>query len=803
MKKLHLICNSHIDPVWMWDWEEGLGTAISTFYQAAEFCDEYDYIFCHNESILYEFIQEHDPVLFARIQKLVAEGKWHIMGGWYLQPDCNMPSGEAFVRQIKLGREYFQEQFGKRPTVAINFDSFGHSVGLPQILAKCGFMGSIICRPMPNLIDLPGDVFTWVGKDGSKVKVFRSHSDSLYTTSYGNAVRDIKEKASRFGEDEIGAALWGVGNHGGNPSRKDFGDLAEYMKQVDFPVVHSTPEAFMEEVPSKGEYHQSLPCLLGAYTSMNTIKQKHIELENKLFSTEKLCALAKLNGLYTWNKDAFQRAEKALSSIAFHDILSGTCGPDGEKSALRKADCALELLNEEFNKAFFSICSQQLKAGNGEFPIFVYNPMPYKRKTVCEVEFLSTKTISDVDARENIVTVRKDGEIVPSQCVHELTNINYDRRKRIAFLGELEPLSVTRFDITIAQRDKVKFVDGLQDDIVVHDAYKTVRIGRKTGLLESFVVDGKELLAGGGFAPVMFDDVADPWGFDIERLGSKPVPFALSGCNGGCFDSLKSVRIIEQGDVVTTVESLFELGHSTVRVCYKLYKDVPEIDVDLDVIWDEHLKALKVKLPVALSGDFVGQIAFATDSFPENGTEVIAQRFVAIEDGENALALYNNCTYGFSCDGQDLYATLLRGVAYCAHPIGENPLIDDDRYIQGVEEGRHHFGFRLSYDKMAELENRAAEFNQMPYTLNYFPHGTKHWAQAIDSRLTVSEKALSLVAFYAQGEDYILRVLNNQSKPACGTITLGEDSRSFDFGAYEAKTLRYHDGTLTEEAYMC
>jgi alpha-mannosidase len=169
---------------------------------------------------------------------------------------------------------------------------------------------------------------------------------------------------------------------------------------------------------------------------MNTIKQKHIELENKLFSTEKLCALAKLNGLYTWNKDAFQKAEKALSSIAFHDILSGTCGPDGEKSALRKADCALELLNEEFNKAFFSICSQQLKAGNGEFPIFVYNPMPYKRKTVCEVEFLSTKTISDVDAQENIVTVRKDGEIVPSQCVHELTNINYDRRKRIAFLGE-------------------------------------------------------------------------------------------------------------------------------------------------------------------------------------------------------------------------------------------------------------------------------------------------------------------------------------------------------------------------------
>ena len=48
MKKLHLICNSHIDPVWMWDWEEGLGEAVSTFYQAEQFCRDFDYIFNHN-----------------------------------------------------------------------------------------------------------------------------------------------------------------------------------------------------------------------------------------------------------------------------------------------------------------------------------------------------------------------------------------------------------------------------------------------------------------------------------------------------------------------------------------------------------------------------------------------------------------------------------------------------------------------------------------------------------------------------------------------------------------------------------
>ena len=112
MKNIHLICNAHLDPVWLWQWEDGAAEAISTFRVAADFCEEFDgYIFNHNEAILYKWVEEYEPVLFKRIQRLVKEGKWHIMGGWYLQPDCNMPSGESLVRQILLGRNYFKEKF--------------------------------------------------------------------------------------------------------------------------------------------------------------------------------------------------------------------------------------------------------------------------------------------------------------------------------------------------------------------------------------------------------------------------------------------------------------------------------------------------------------------------------------------------------------------------------------------------------------------------------------------------------------------------------------------------------------------
>ena len=804
MKKLHLICNSHIDPVWMWDWEEGLGTAISTFYQAAEFCDEFDYIFCHNEAILYEFIEQYDPVLFARIQKLVKEGKWHIMGGWYLQPDCNIPSGEAFVRQIKLGREYFWKKFSTRPTVAVNFDSFGHTVGLVQILRKCGFEGNIICRPMRNLINLPGDVFTWVGKDGSKIKVWRCNSDSLYTTSFGNAVRDIEEKVSRFpAEDDVGAALWGVGNHGGNPSRKDFAALKIYQKEAPFQVVHSTPEQFFAEVPSKGEYEHSMPCLVGAYTSMNRIKQKHLELETKLFATEKLCAIARLNGLYTWNESAFHRAEVALSSVAFHDVLSGTCTQEGEKSAIRKADTAIELLTQELNKAFFSICSRQAKAKDGEYPVFVYNAMPYARKAECEVEFLSTKTIFDIDQWENVVTVWQDGKVVACQCIHEKSNISYDRRKRITFVGELAPLGVTRFDITVSQREKVEHKQEQEKDIIVNTAYGKVTIGRNTGLIESYTANGREMLRGGGFQPVMYDDTADPWGFDMVRIGTDPVPFALSVCNGGVFNNLKNVCVIEDGDVLTQVESLFEMGKSTVRACYNIYKELPYVDVQWDVLWNERLKTLKLKIPTALTGRFIGQIPFGTEEYPQDGSERMAHRFVGIQEGEQVLTVYNDATYGFSCQDNTIYATLLRGAAYCAHPIGNNPLIDTDRYIPSIEEGRHTFRFRIAFDSVSQLENKAAEFMNVPYALNYFPHGTNPAGEILENQLVIANKEISLVAFYQEGDRYILRLLNNQEKQTTAEISLCGVNFTAAFGKYEVKTLCYAEGNLQEQAYMC
>jgi alpha-mannosidase len=189
-KRVHLICNAHLDPTWQWEWEEGAAEAVSTYRVAAQFCEEFgDYVFCHNEAILYEWVREYEPALFEKIRRLVAAKKWHIMGGWYIQPDCNMPSGEGFVRQSLYGLNYFKENFGVRPTTAINFDSFGHTRGLVQIFAKSGYDSYIFSRPDDSFCRLESDLFRWVGYDGSSVMAYRWLGQAQHASEIDRSAR--------------------------------------------------------------------------------------------------------------------------------------------------------------------------------------------------------------------------------------------------------------------------------------------------------------------------------------------------------------------------------------------------------------------------------------------------------------------------------------------------------------------------------------------------------------------------------------------------------------------------------------
>lgn len=796
MKKLHLICNAHLDPVWMWSWDEGESMALATYYSAAELLDEYDHIFCHNELALYEYVETHAPKLFERIKGLVEEGKWHIMGGWYLQPDCNLPSGESFVRQILGGREYFLEKFGKAPKTAVNFDSFGHTRGLVQILKKCGQDSYICCRPMPELLKLEDNVFNWVGYDGSKIKAVRTNQFALYTTSLGKAREQIEIFSEEWQKRDSGMILWGVGNHGGGASRKDLSDIADLTREKasEYEIIHSTPEAYFSECKPEFNWSKPLtPCLVKCYSSISSIKQKHIELENKLYLTEKIAALAEERCGVKYDFEKFDYAQKQLCEIEFHDVLSGTCGPDGEKDSIRKADSAIEILNDEFKKSFFALTRDEVCAGDGEYPIFVFNPSPHKKETVVEVEFLTEKALIS-DTERTKINVYMNGELIPSQKIKELTNLNYQRRHRIAFRCTPTPMGITRFDFKTETVPMEKLVEG-EGDITVEDKCKRVVISRKTGLMTEYTVGGVNYLSGGAFEPYMFEDNADPWGFGLRSVGKNGKKFRLSDCKSGAFEGLKSVRITEDGDVLTQVESLFERGSSTLRTVYKIYKDLPYVDVSVNVLWNEKQKVLKLKIS-AKGTNVLAQSAYGTDKLSRDGSEHPMQRFVAVENGEKCLAVFNNCAYSFSYANNSLLLTLLNGSAYAAHPIGDRPLVDENRYIHYIEEGRRTFHFRIAVTDRKNLDSEAEEFVQKPYALNVFPHGE---GRGEVEEVTVDNTAISLHAFKrSKRGGYIVRLFNNNPESQTTEVCVFGVKKAVKFGKYEIKTLKYEGGKLVE-----
>ena len=159
---LHLIGNSHIDPVWLWQWPEGYQEVRATFRSALDRMTEYpEFIFTCDSAAYYEWVEEIDPEMFAEIKARVDEGRWELVGGWWVEPDCNLPSGESFVRHALIGQRYFELRFGKMATVGYNVDPFGHHAMLPQILAKSGMHSYVFMRPGPHEKRLPAPIFWW------------------------------------------------------------------------------------------------------------------------------------------------------------------------------------------------------------------------------------------------------------------------------------------------------------------------------------------------------------------------------------------------------------------------------------------------------------------------------------------------------------------------------------------------------------------------------------------------------------------------------------------------------------------
>ena len=787
MKKIHLLCNAHLDPVWLWQRNEGAAEAISTFRVAADFCEKYDgFIFNHNEALLYEWVEEYEPALFERIKRLVKEGKWVIMGGWYLQPDCVMTSGESLLSQINLGREYFKEKFGVVPTTAINFDPFGHSQGLVQILKRTGFENYVYMRPGKWK-----DNFRWRGFDGSEIIAHKTFGG--YNTLKGEALNKVKQFESE-NPDDVSLLLWGIGNHGGGPSKIDLEAINGYMAETDTEMVHSSMDEYFKEIDKENlpVVEESLiPSMVGCYTSMVRIKQANRRLENKLNVTQKIMSYADMTTDFSYDTEELNKAKKALAFCQFHDVLPGSSIKPVEDDCLATLSYGEEIADKLYARAFFKMCEGQKEAKAGEIPVMVFNPHPFPIDGEFEIGFMLENQNWNEGEQTLAVVYDSEGNALPTQNEKPDCTFNLDWIQKVSFKATIEPSSVSRFDckLTVYKAEELPEKTYGDDYITVENDRMTARISKATGLIDLYKVDGNVLIENSGKLR-MYNDNEDPWGMTVSSFNDLYKEFNLMSDEdanefiGYADEKISNVRIIEDGVVRTKVQAIFECGRTVAVAEYTLPKFGTYIDVKLTVYSNTANKMIKYCFDTALKGTPWGETAFGEQTLYSNGDESVFHKWCGIREGDKHLYIINNGTYGGCFTESEMRLSLLRTPVYSAHPINDRQIAPHDRMHSHIDMGERQFSFRITTED--NIEREALIFNESPRLLSFFPSGDGDKKGKV---IDIDNEYIVLSSVKKNDNGYTLTLHNFSDKEQNAVINIYPLHKEIPlhFGKYELK----------------
>ncbi|MBE6612784.1 MAG: alpha-mannosidase, partial [Ruminococcaceae bacterium] len=327
---VYLIGNAHLDPVWLWRFQEGFAEIKATFRSALDrIAANDDFVFTSACASYYKWVEENCPSMFEEIRAAVKAKKWAIVGGMWIQPDCNMPSAESFARHFLYSQRYFREKFGVSVRTGYNVDSFGHNAALPKLLRQGGIENYIYMRPSPvNEMAYPfsGEAFRWQC-DGEEVAAYRLPEPYCFNLRDDERLRRADEAADGFSHDLM--FFYGVGNHGGGPTITNLKIIHEFQPKASRDFVMASPDTAFDAIRARS--YDKLPVYVGelqnhasgCYSANSRIKALNRDCENRLSEAERMESLAAV--LADLKPDTAKNAEawQAVLFNQFHDILCG------------------------------------------------------------------------------------------------------------------------------------------------------------------------------------------------------------------------------------------------------------------------------------------------------------------------------------------------------------------------------------------------------------------------------------------------------------------------------------------------
>ena len=723
IKNFYFVGNAHIDPVWMWRWQEGSCEAKATLRSVLDRMKEFpEFTFVCGASQVFEWVEEFDPAMFAEIRARVQEGRFVIVNGWFVQPDCNLPSGEGFARHSLYGQRYFHEKFGVTARTGYNVDSFGHNANIPQILRKSGMDQYVALRPGPHEMEMPSHVLRWRSPDGSEVlfsRILRA-----YQTTYtmidvkGNLKENVVDAEALYermlevdelasGDCDSAFLFFGVGNHGGGPTIENLKSIRALKAQhPELNIVISDTHDFFDDQRKRLE---DIPLLdndlqhhaAGCYSAVSAIKKGVRKAENAMTAAENYAMLASaVMDKPVPSVQAFSDAWKNILFAHFHDCMGGCSA----KSVYDDADIFLKE-SRAFAERTVNNCLQSIswRIGTADstkgIPVMVFNPHPFALDTLVTIPKRIEQLYDD------------EGNEVPSQIVRSEDSRCRKKLGSTVFKAKVPALGWATywFRGAIPQQgftpyyypdtsEKPEYENKawvelqpsgseyvLDRELILENELLRVEFQKHTGYITSVFdkVSGREQLSGLGAVPVVIDE----YGFDTwahaQTYWDKQV---------GQFTDAKFTTL-ERGPVRSCIKVVSRYNDSVLTQYFSLSAGDRALRVEAKLDWHERHKMLKLRYDSACTEDphAFYEIPFGVLERPANGEEEPGQSWIAVRQGDEGLALLNDCKYSYSILGGSLNLSVCRSPYYIDHARGDQ----DDPESEFTDQGEQTFSYAV------------------------------------------------------------------------------------------------------------
>ncbi|MET8011699.1 glycoside hydrolase family 38 C-terminal domain-containing protein [Streptomyces sp. NPDC005271] len=624
--------HAHIDSAWLWPLRETVRKASRTFANVTALAEDYpELVFACSQAQQYAWVKEHQPHIWERIKKAVAEGNWAPVGSMWVESDANMPGGEALARQIVHGKRFFLEELGVDTEEIWLPDSFGYTAAFPQLAKLAGVKWFLTQKLSWNQSNkMPHHTFWWEGIDGTRVFTHFPPVDTYNAQFHASELAHAERNFADKGLATRSLVPFGHGDGGGGPTREMLEKARRLTDLEGSPRVEiHKPSVFFTE--AEREYGAKAPVWSGelylelhraTYTTQAKTKQGNRRSEHLLREAELWATAATLHADgYVYPYDALDRIWKTVLLHQFHDILPGS----SIAWVHREARETYERVRAELEE----IIATAVAALGGTGPA-VLNASPYEREEV------------------TVVDAETAAALPPKAPVQPLADGRAAVAVRVAGLGAA-PLAAER---ALAAEPSRAPVTALSDghSIVLDNDRLRVAIDAD-GLLTS-VLDldaGREALAPGarGNLLQLHPDHPNHWdAWDIDRHYLRAHTDLTAA---------ESVELTESGPLRATVRVVRSFGASRVVQDITLAAGSRQVDIATEVDWQESEKVLKAAFPLDVHArvstaeiqfGHVDRATHTNTSWDAARFEICAHRWLRVAEPGYGAALLNDSTYG-------------------------------------------------------------------------------------------------------------------------------------------------------------